>query len=363
MRLLAGFLLLLTAWAGTGPEIPKTVPGEVLQQWLDAFNSGDRAKLSAYLQKYEPQRLDRIDDSLGFRERTGGFTLIRVDKSEPLSLDAIVKEREGSNYGRLELELTEGDPPMVKRFGIHIVPRPADEPEQPRLTFNNAVEALDREAAELAGKDQFSGCVLVARGGKVALEKAYGLADRDRHISNTLDTKFRIGSMNKMFTATAILQLAGDGKIDLSAPLGKYLPDYPNRDAAAKVTIRELLSHTGGMGDIFTPEYEQKRLQIRELSDYVKLFGSRAPEFEPGSKWSYSNYGFVLLGVVIQKVSGMSYYDYVRRNIFAKAGMHDTDRSRFPCGRRATCGRTVSGPPTAIRCRGEALPPAEATQR
>jgi CubicO group peptidase (beta-lactamase class C family) len=325
MRLLTGFLLLLTAWAGTGPEIPKTVPGEVLQQWLDAFNSGDRAKLSAYLQKYEPQRLDRIDDSLGFRERTGGFTLIRVDKSEPLSLDAIVKEREGSNYGRLELELTEGDPPMVKRFGIHIVPRPADQPEQPRLTFNNAVEALDRQAAELAGKDQFSGCVLVARGGKVALEKAYGLADRDRHISNTLDTKFRIGSMNKMFTATAILQLVGDGKIDLSAPLGKYLPDYPNRDAAAKVTIRELLSHTGGMGDIFTPEYDQKRLQTRELSDYVKLFGSRAPEFEPGSKWSYSNYGFVLLGVVIQKVSGMSYYDYVRRNIFAKAGMHDTD--------------------------------------
>jgi D-alanyl-D-alanine carboxypeptidase len=325
MRLLTGFFLLLTALSGTGPEIPKTRPGEVLQQWLDAFNSGDRTKLSAYLQKYEPQRLDRLDDSLGFRERTGGFTVIRVEKSEPLSLVAIVKERDGSNYARLELELSQGDPPIVKSLGIHIVPRPADQPGQPRLTFSNAVEALDRKAAELAGKDQFSGSVLVAHGGKVALEKAYGLADRDRHTSNTVDTKFRIGSMNKMFTATATLQLVGEGKIDLSAPLGKYLPDYPNRDAAAKVTIRELLTHTGGMGDIFTPEYDQQRLQTRELSDYVKLFGSRAPEFEPGSKWSYSNYGFVLLGVVIEKVSGMSYYDYVRKNIFAKAGMHDTD--------------------------------------
>jgi D-alanyl-D-alanine carboxypeptidase len=259
MRLLTGFLLLFTALAGTGPEIPKTGPGEVLQSWLDAFNSGDRAKLSAYLQKYEPQRLDRIDDTLGFRERTGGFTLIRVEKSEPLLLEAIVKEREGSNYARLELELTQGDRPLVKRLGINIVPRPADEPEQPRLTFNSAVEALDRKAAELASKDQFSGCVLVARGGKVALEKAYGLADRDRHTSNTVDTKFRIGSMNKMFTATAILQLVGEQKIDLSAPLGNYLPDYPNRDAAAKVTIRELLTHTGGTGDIFTPEYDPQR--------------------------------------------------------------------------------------------------------
>ncbi len=84
--------------------------------------------------------------------------------------------------------------------------------------------------------------------------------------------------MNKMFTATAILQRAGEGKVDLSAPFGKYLTAYPSQNAAARVTIRELLTHAGGMGDIFTPEYDQKRLEVRELKDYVKLFGSRPSE-------------------------------------------------------------------------------------
>ena len=215
-------------------------------------------------------------------------------------------------------------PPTVKQLGIHIVPRPPDQPEQPRLTFNGAVKSLDSEAGQLASKDRFSGAILIARGGKIAFEKAYGLADREKHQNNTVDTKFRIGSMNKMFTATAVLQLVGTGKIDLDAPIGKYLTDYPNHDIATKVTIRHLLTHTGGTGDIFTPEYEKQRLETRELKDYVKLYGSRGLEFEPGSKWSYSNYGFVLLGVVVEKVSGMSYYDYVRKNIFEKAGMQNT---------------------------------------
>jgi D-alanyl-D-alanine carboxypeptidase len=168
------------------------------------------------------------------------------------------------------------------------------------------------------------GAVLVASGGKIEFEKAYGLADRGKPVANNVNTQFRIGSINKMFTATAISKLAGEGKIDLAAPLGKYLPDYPNHDVATKVTIRQLLTHTCGTGDIFTPEYEQHRLDIRQLSDYVKLFGARGPEFEPGSRWAYSNYGFVLLGNVIVKVSGISYYDYVRKNIFLPAGMVST---------------------------------------
>ena len=90
-------------------------------------------------------------------------------------------------------------------------------------------------------------------------------------VTNTLDTQFRIGSMNKMFTATAILQLAGEGKLDLAAPLSRYLPDYPNHEADSKVTIRHLLTHTGGAGDIFTPKYEKHRLGMRELAECLSL--------------------------------------------------------------------------------------------
>ena len=130
-----------------------------------------------------------------------------------------------------------------------------------------------------------------------------------------------MGSMNKMFTATAILQLVQAGKVKLDAPLGTYLTDYPNRDVATKVTIHHLLTHTGGTGDIFGPEFSARRLELKTLDDYVKLYGARGVEFEPGSKWEYSNYGFLLLGVIVERVSRQGYYDYIRDHVFAPAGM------------------------------------------
>ena len=154
--------------------------------------------------------------------------------------------------------------------------------------------------------------------------RAYGHADREHNIANTLETRFRIGSMNKMFTAVATLQLVEAGKINLDAPLGTYLPDYPNKDVATQVTIAELLDHTGGTGDIFGPQFDAHRLEVQSLQDYEKLYGSRGLAFTPGSKWDYSNYGFILLGLVIEKISGKSYYDYVREHVYAPAGMTST---------------------------------------
>src|SRR5262249_17725764 len=107
--------------------------------------------------------------------------------------------------------------------------------------------------------------------------------------------------------------------------IAKHIPDYPNKDLASKVTIRHLLTHTGGTGDIFSPEFTKNRLNLREHSDYINLFGSRALLFPPGSRYQYSNYGFVLLGRIMEIVSGMSYYDYVRSHVYEPAGMKSTD--------------------------------------
>ncbi len=106
--------------------------------------------------------------------------------------------------------------------------------------------------------------------------------------------------------------------------MGKYITDYPNKDVATKVTIQQLLTHTGGTGDFFGPQFDAHRLELKTLQDYLKLYGERAPEFEPGSRWEYSNYGFLMLGVVVERVSGKSYYDYVSEHIYAPAGMTST---------------------------------------
>jgi D-alanyl-D-alanine carboxypeptidase len=194
-----------------------------------------------------------------------------------------------------------------------------------RMSEADALAALSGRADKLAREGEFSGTVLVARDGEVLLEDTWGRADRRAGTPNTQETRFRIGSMNKMFTAVAALQLVEAGRLALDDPIGKHLPDYPNKRVAAKVTVRHLLTHTGGTGDIFGPEFDQNRLELRRHSDYVKLYGSRGLVHEPGARHEYSNYGFVLLGALIEAVSGQSYYDYVRENVFRSAGMTATD--------------------------------------
>jgi CubicO group peptidase (beta-lactamase class C family) len=186
------------------------------------------------------------------------------------------------------------------------------------------VAALADRAQQRARADEFAGAVLVARHGKVLLQHAWGRADRKAGTANTPATRFRIGSMNKMFTAVATLQLVQAGKLKLDDPIGKHLPDYPNKEVAAKVTVRHLLTHTGGTGDIFGPEFEEHRLALREHRDYLKLYGSRGLRYQPGDHFEYSNYGFILLGALIERVSGVSYYDYVHDHVFRRAGMTST---------------------------------------
>ncbi len=182
---------------------------------------------------------------------------------------------------------------------------------------------LRAELARRAADGSFSGSVLVARGGEVLFTAAIGDADVEHRIPNTVETKFRFGSMGKMFTAVAIAQLEQAGKLRYDDPLGKFLTDYPNADVA-RVTLHQLLTHTGGTGDIFGPDFAGHRAALRELRDYVALYGTRGPEFPPGSRHEYSNYGFILLGRVIEVVSGQAYEAYVREHIFQPAGMDST---------------------------------------
>lgn len=186
-----------------------------------------------------------------------------------------------------------------------------------------AISDLRTELRREVADGRFSGAVLIARYGRPLFEAAYGYANRAKRIRNTVDTKFHFGSMGKMFTAVAVLQLVQDGKIGLDDPVSKFLPDYPNRGVAA-VTVYQLLTHTGGTGDIFGPQFDANRARLKALADYVSLYGHRDLLFRPGSRWDYSNYGFILLGRIVEVVSGETYYAYVGRHIFEPAGMQST---------------------------------------
>lgn len=213
---------------------------------------------------------------------------------------------------------------------------------------------LDARLASATAAGLFSGAVLVARDGRTVFEGAYGLADRERLVPNTPHTQFRVGSMYKMVTAVATLQLVQAGAVRLDAPLGTYLPDYPNAEVASTVTPHHLLTHTGGTGDIFGPEFTARRLELRTTGDYLRLYGTRGLQFAPGTRHVYSNYGFMLLGAVIERVSGTSYDDHVAARVLAPAGMTATgtapEDSLVP-GRsvgymRDTSGARVSNAPT-----------------
>jgi CubicO group peptidase (beta-lactamase class C family) len=321
--LLSFFLLSvpLTATAAPASETPVL---QVFKQWLDAFNSGDAARITAFWQKYGRNRAgDRVEGDLRLRTMTEGMIVYRVVEETDTHLVVLMKENRGA-WSESTMDLASPNPPVVAGMMGHPVPPPEDA-ENPAASDDQLVARVQVHVAAINGPDAFSGAVLVAHNGKIVLEQAWGMADETNSVRNTADTQFCIGSMNKMFTAVAILQLVEQGKLALDRPIVTYWPDYPNRDLASRVTIRELLNHTGGTGDIFTPEYEAHRQETRTLVDYVKLFGNRPVAFEPGSRMEYSNYGFILLGRIIELVSGEPYQNYVREHVYLPAGMLHTD--------------------------------------
>ncbi len=316
-------LLLLSQSARAQGQFPDTPAGHQFSAWLTAFNSGDRATLLKFYQANFPARVANIDGAMEFRGETGGFDFKKGEESTPLHFTAIVQEHDTDQMVRIAMDVEEAEPHRIKNSEIRAIPRPA-EFALAKMTETELTAALRVRLEKDTAADKFSGAVLLARNGKYVFTGVYGLADREKKIPNTLNTRFRIGSMNKMFTAVATLQLVQAGKIKLTDPLIKFIPDYPNKELATKVTIHHLLTHTGGTGDFFGPEFDKHRLELKTLQDYVKLYGTRGLAFEPGSKWAYSNYGFLLLGIVVQNASGQDYYDYVYEHIFKPAGMNST---------------------------------------
>jgi CubicO group peptidase (beta-lactamase class C family) len=189
--------------------------------------------------------------------------------------------------------------------------------------------ALDRFAADLAARDEFSGALLLTCRGRTVLTRSYGMANKALSISNRPDTIFALASVTKLFTAVSLAQLAQHGKVAYHEKLGTYLDGFP-AEIANTVTVHHLLTHTSGFGDhLRMPGFWATAAtwaSADEVMDGTMAFIRRSElSFPPGSETRYSNSGYHLLGAIVAKVSGQSYYDYVREHIFGPAGMRSTD--------------------------------------
>lgn len=217
----------------------------MLKSWLTAFNSGNSDKVLGFWKKYGSGEAEKraVADARLY-EMTGGFTVLKVLEDTGKRLVASMRDGHGG-YAEITLELSSTEPPVIKGIQGHPVPPPPSE-RAPADNDESFVAQVRAHIAETNANDEFSGAALVARDGQAILKQAGGMADRDKRVGNTIATQFCLGSMNKMFTAVAVLQLAAAGKLSLDGALHDYWPTYPNGDLARKVTVRQLLSHTGG---------------------------------------------------------------------------------------------------------------------
>jgi D-alanyl-D-alanine carboxypeptidase len=235
----------------------------------------------------------------------------------------------------------------------------------PKVTAAAAGDAAISAGAEayleaLAERELFAGTVLVARDGAPLFVRSYGFADREAKIANAEGTRYNIGSITKTMTKVALLLLRDEGKLGLTKSLRTYLPDYPSK-IADEVTLQQLVDHRSGMGDIFGPAFDARKDGLLSLADYRALFVDAPLEFAPGTDDRYSNAGYVVLGLVIERVSGQSYFDFVRDRILEPAQMTD---SGWPLRSDATWTRATGyttrtqqpGPPGPRRGNAAFLP-------
>lgn len=191
--------------------------------------------------------------------------------------------------------------------------------------------------------NRFSGVILVRENTDILYKSTFGYRDRNRKLSNSIDTLFNIGSLDKMFTAVAIAQLVQAGKINFKNKIVQYLPNYP-KEVAKKLSIHHLLTHQDGLPSYFNDKYIERKDTLDSVEKYLALFIDEPLLFKPGSKYQYSNSGFIVLGAIIESVTEKSYYDFVKENVFNIAQMENTESIHPNQNEHAAIGYTYRKP-------------------
>jgi CubicO group peptidase (beta-lactamase class C family) len=316
--------------------MPPGPAGERIAGLIETFNAGDPTTVERFLAEEATEAfrtkvpLERhLEAFLSTRRQWGEVAFHGIRTYTPPRADETIVIVKDANYGAwrafvLRFDASQGH--RIAGLGISDARTPTNVSE-PSLTQADIVREVAALLERTCARDVFSGTVLIADGADVLFTHACGEASKRFHTPNNLETRFNLGSMNKMFTSVAVMQLVEQGIVALDDPISTYVDEsWLPKDVTDRITVHHLLSHTSGLGSYFNDTYwNSSRALYRQLDDYKPLIRDERPAFEPGTDWSYSNTGMFLLGVVIEHATGEDYFDYIREHIYRPAGMERSD--------------------------------------
>lgn len=315
---------------------PKGRIGTVTQKIISTINSNDGDTIKEFIENAFIEDFQNVAPMeahqghfLNYYRQTGGISFHSIRTHTPKNEQEIVLIVKDENYGswqKIRFSFADKEGLLLKGIGFSPVETPTDM-LQSQISQSELVAEIKKTVVKLSELDLFSGAILVAKRNDILYEDARGEASKRFHVKNNLDTKFNLGSMNKMFTSVVILQLVEKGRIDLKDSIDKYIDEtWLPSSITSKITIHHLLSHTSGLGSYFNEDFwNSSRALYRSIDDFKPLVQGESLAFEPGERFGYSNTGMLLLGVIIQKVTQQDYFEYVKHTIFQPVRMLHTD--------------------------------------
>jgi CubicO group peptidase (beta-lactamase class C family) len=322
--------------------MPGGLLGERIQSIINTVNSNDPERIRRFMNEECTDKFcgfapmdEHISVWRSVYMETGGLDFHSIRTYVPERKDetvVILKDRNYESWRGLVIMFNNEKEYLVD--GLQFTPaRTPSNVTEGKFTEDLFIQQVENMMKKLITRDVFSGAVLIAREDDVLLVQAAGEASKRFHVPNNIDTKFNLGSMNKMFTSTAVVQLAEKGILSFDDPISEYVDEsWLPKDVTSKIKVHHLLTHTSGLGSYFNETFSNaSRALYRELQDYKSLVKDEKLEFKPGESWRYSNTGMLLLGVVIESASGQNYFDYIRKNIYEPAGMRNTDCYEMDC--------------------------------
>nr|WP_199039021.1 serine hydrolase domain-containing protein [Dyella sp. ASV24] len=329
----AALFCVATQVAAAGPaptQLPDTPVGQLAGELIRHVNGENPAQIGPWATTILSASIGQEDkaafvtDLASAARESGGLDVfdVRTDPRQPGLLEVAVKARRTGKAALFWLAADSAQPDRLAQAMLTPMDNSlyADWPKGP-VSHAELGKHIRTLLDRLVSVSDFSGCVSVFDGGETVFDECRGLAERSFKVPADHRTRFRIASVGKMFTAVAIGQLVEAGKLSWDDTLATLVPEYPDQATAKKITVWELLHHTAGLGDFMVPEYFEHSQRYVNPVDYLALIARQHMAGEPGMGLSYSNAGYVLLGRIIENVSGENYFDYIQHHIFDPAQM------------------------------------------